>query len=140
MRENFTAITMDPYPAELDTVFAEIDQFADQQDWPDDLIFQIRLIVEELAMNVINYGNRDGTEPIELRLATKEETIVLEISDVGKPFDPLTEAPAPDLSSPLEDRPIGGLGLFLVKTLMDEVHYQWEDGRNHLRLITRIRA
>ena len=140
MRESFTAINMQPHPNELDVVFAEIDQFADQQDWPGDLIFQIRLIVEELAMNVINYGNRDGTEPIELRLATREDTIILEISDVGKPFDPLTEAPEPDLSSPLEDRPVGGLGLFLVKTLMDEVHYDWADGRNHLRLITRIRT
>ena len=140
MADSFAAISMAPYPTELDTVFEAIDQFADEQEWPSDLVFQIKLIVEELAMNVINYGNRDGTEPIELRLATKGETIILEVSDQGNPFDPLTEAPEPDLSSALEDRPVGGLGLFLVKTLMDEVHYRWEDGRNHLSLITRIRT
>ncbi len=140
MTDTFTTILMEPQPSELERVFSEVDSFAEQQEWPAGLLFQIKLIVEELAMNVINYGNRGGTEPIEIRMATREGVIVLEISDVGKPFDPLRDAPAPDLSSPLEERPIGGLGLFLVRTLMDEVHYRWEDGANHLRLITRVRA
>ena len=133
-------IKMDPEPKELDTVFADVDEFAERADWPAGLVFQVKLILEELAMNVINYGNRGGTEPIEIRLANQGETITLQISDVGRPFDPLREAPAPDLSLSLEERPIGGLGLYLVKTMVDEMHYQWEDGRNHLTLITRVLA
>lgn len=140
MEDSFTAIRMDPYPKELDSVFSEVVSFAEQQDWPEDLVFQIKLILEELAMNVIDYGNQGGTEPIEIRLATRGETIVLEISDVGRPFHPLQDAPEPDISLPLEERPIGGLGLYLVRTMVDEVHYRWEDGRNHLKLITRVRA
>ena len=140
MTDSLSTILMDPQPAELERVFGEVDTFADRQEWPDGLLFQIKLILEELAMNVINYGNRGGTEPIEIRLAAEGGVIILEISDVGKPFDPLRDAPPPDLTSPLEERPIGGLGLYLVRTLMDEVHYRWEDGANHLRLITRVRA
>ena len=140
MVETFVAIKMNPYPTELETVFAEVDRFAEQEKWPADLVFQMKLILDELAMNVINYGNRGGTEPIEIRMATKGETIVLEISDVGQPFDPLRDAPAPDLTSSLQERPIGGLGLYLIKTMVDEIHYLWEDGRNHLTLITRILA
>lgn len=140
MGDALTVIQMVPCPTELEGVFAKVDRFSEQQEWPADLVFQIKLIVEELAMNVINHGNRDGTEPIDIRLATRGHTIVLEISDSGQPFDPIREAPEPDVSLALEERPIGGLGLYLVRTLMDETHYRWEDGRNHLTLITRLRA
>lgn len=140
MTDISTAITMKPSSAELETVFAEVESFAEKANWPTGLIFQVKLILEELALNVINYGNRGGVEPIEIRLANIDDTIVVEISDVGQPFDPLHEAPSPDLSLSLEERPIGGLGLYLVKTMVDEMHYQWEDGRNHLTLITRVLA
>lgn len=140
MADISTVIKMDPDPHQLDNVFADVDQFAERAHWPAGLVFQVKLILEELAMNVINYGNRGGTEPIEIRLANQGETITLQISDVGQPFDPLREALAPDLSLSLEERPIGGLGLYLVKTMVDEMHYQWEDGRNHLTLITRVLA
>ncbi|MCQ3804805.1 MAG: ATP-binding protein [bacterium] len=135
-----TSIRMQPDAKELDTVFEEVHEFANKADLPEGLVFQLKLILEELALNVINYGNKGGTEPIEIRLAAQGETIVVEISDVGQPFDPLKDAPAPDLELSLEERPIGGLGLYLVKTMVDEMHYRWEDGRNHLTLITRVLA
>ena len=135
-----TLITMEPQAEELETVFERVRGFADDADLPEGLVFQIKLILEELALNVINYGNKGGTEPIDIRLSAQGETIVMEISDLGKPFDPLRDAPQPDLKSSLEDRPIGGLGLYLVKTMVDEMHYRWEDGRNKLTLITRVLA
>lgn len=135
-----TSIRMEPQANELDAVFDEVHDFANQANLPEGLVFQIKLILEELALNVINYGNKGGTEPIEIGLSAKGETIVLQISDVGQPFDPMKDAPAPDLTLSLEERPIGGLGLYLVKTMVDEMHYRWEDGRNHLTLITRVLA
>lgn len=135
-----TRITMEPAAGELDTVFERVHEFAGTAGLPEGLVFQIKLILEELALNVINYGNKGGTEPIDIRLTSHEETIVVEISDLGKPFDPLRDAPQPDLELSLEERPIGGLGLYLVKTMVDEMHYRWEDGRNKLTLITRVLA
>lgn len=140
MADISASIRMEPAAEELGTLFDEVHKFADEAGLPEGLVFQIKLILEELALNVINYGNEGGSEPIEIRLAARGETIVVEISDVGQPFDPLQDAPAPDLTLSLEERPIGGLGLYLVKTMVDEMHYRWEDGRNHLTLITRVLA
>ena len=66
---------------------------------------------------------------------------VIEIIDDGIPFDPLTEAPEPDLTSPIEDRPIGGLGVHFTKSLMDDVEYCRESGKNRLKIVARrVRA
>ena len=62
---------------------------------------------------------------------------MIEISDDGQPFNPLKDAPKPDLEAALEDRPIGGLGIHLVLTMMDEMHYRRENERNHLTLVKR---
>ena len=61
--------------------------------------------------------------------------MTIEMVDDGKPFDPLTEAPVPDVNAPMDERPIGGLGVFLVRKLMDELTYRREEGRNHLTLV-----
>ena len=65
------------------------------------------------------------------------EELVLEISDDGKPFDP-TQAPPPKLNAALEERRIGGLGVYLVRTMMDEIAYRRSDGRNHLVMRKRL--
>ncbi|HEX4193960.1 MAG TPA: ATP-binding protein, partial [Stellaceae bacterium] len=65
------------------------------------------------------------------------EMIVTELSDDGRAFDPLN-APPPDLDSAIEDRRIGGLGVHLVKTMMDDVTYAYRDGRNHVTLRKKI--
>ena len=131
------SITMQPDAEDLENVFAAVEEFAEQAEWPMDLVFQVKLILEEMALNVINYGGVEGDEPIDIMLKTENDTVTIEIKDVGQPFDPIKEAPTPDLSLELEDRPIGGLGLYLVRSMVDEMHYQWRDGRNHLTLITR---
>ena len=130
-------IRMNPDTAALETVFAEVEGFAMEAEWPADAVFQVKLILEELVVNAINYGAPGGTTPIDIKLQSDGETITIEIKDVGQPFDPLRDAPSPDLSLGLEERPIGGLGLYLVRTMVDEMHYRWEGGFNHLTLITR---
>ena len=124
-----TSITMDPDAEELGTVFAAVERFGERAQWSTSLIFQVKLILEEMALNVINYGSAAGLQPIDINLTSADETITIEITDHGQPFDPVEDAPSPDISSPLEDRPIGGSGLFLVRTMVDEMHYRWEDGQ-----------
>lgn len=131
------SITMQPDAEDLKNVFEAVEDFAERAQWPMNLVFQVKLILEEMALNVINYGGVEGHEPIDITLKTKDDTVTIEIKDVGQPFDPIKDAPSPDLSLGLEDRPIGGLGLYLVRSMVDEMHYERLGGHNHLTLITR---
>ena len=63
--------------------------------------------------------------------------MTIEISDRGAPFDPLTEAPSPNTDAAVSDRQIGGLGIHLVRAMVDEASYRRHEGRNYLTLVTR---
>lgn len=97
---------------------------------------RINLILEEALVNVVEYAYPAGTAG-EIRLATrfdeKSGCLEFEISDSGAPFDP-TAAATPDLDADAECRPIGGLGIHLVRTLADRVTYRRSDGRNILTI------
>lgn len=123
---------------ELTRVAAAVSEFARAQEWPPEMEFQINLVLEELGLNIINHGHADpeGRE-IEIEIASEAESVTVEIADDGRPFDPMTEAPAPDTESDLADRPVGGLGVHLVRTMMDEARYRREGERNRLTLVKR---
>ena len=122
---------------ELADLVAAIEALGEEDGWPGDLTFRISLVVDELAQNVVDYAYNDTPGDVEVTVTSRDETIVVEITDEGKPFDPLTDAPAPDLTSPIESRPIGGLGVHFTRTLMDDVEYRRESGQNRLRIVTR---
>jgi anti-sigma regulatory factor (Ser/Thr protein kinase) len=85
---------------------------------------------DELLSNIVKYGHKDDARhEISVRLELLESSLVAEISDDGEPFDPFT-APAPQLTGGINERPIGGLGIYFVRKLMDEVSYARRDGRN----------
>ena len=89
----------------------------------DDTKYALRLAVEEVCMNLIDYGYRgQATGPIEIAAHDAHDRVTLVIQDRSPPFDP-RNAPPPDLTSDVEHRQIGGLGWHLVKQLMDEVGY-----------------
>ncbi|MYE11019.1 MAG: ATP-binding protein [Gammaproteobacteria bacterium] len=116
----------------------EIEAFCNAQAWPADVVFQIGLVVEELGINVVNYAYEDGAEhEFSISVTSDDGSLTLEIVDGGQAFDPLEDAPEPDLDASLEDRPIGGLGVYLVRTIMDELSYRREDGHNRLTAIKR---
>jgi anti-sigma regulatory factor (Ser/Thr protein kinase) len=109
-----------------------VGDFAESMSWPDDSIFKVKLVLEEILMNVISYGGDGAHKPsISMHLSQKGDLVSMEIADDGIPYDPLT-APPPDLESDLDHRPVGGLGVFLIRELMDSVAYRHENGRNHL--------
>jgi len=120
---------------QLERITAAVEDFAERDHWPPDLTFKVNLVLDELSVNVVNYGGE--ASEIEVSLVSDSDRVRVEISDDGHPFDPLTDAPAPDLTSPIESRPIGGLGVHFTRTLMDDVEYRRESGQNRLRIVTR---
>ena len=113
---------------------SSIEEFGHQENWPDDLIFKLHLILEELGLNAMTYG---GASSVRIVISVEAESVTIEISDDGGAFDPLHDAPEADVNAALDDRAIGGLGIHLVRTLTNDLSYRREGGRNHLTLVTR---
>jgi anti-sigma regulatory factor (Ser/Thr protein kinase) len=98
--------------------------FLDECGAPGEASFLADLVVEELVSNTIKYGCEAGaTCAIHVGLIYEDGLLTIEVRDEGRPFDPL-EADAPDFSLPAEERPIGGLGIHLVRQMTDELRYE----------------
>ncbi|HET7295092.1 MAG TPA: ATP-binding protein [Vicinamibacteria bacterium] len=94
--------------------------------------------LDEIVSNVVKYGYGGGSEsPIIIEVFVRPGRLEVEVIDEGEPFNPL-ERDAPDTAQALDDRPIGGLGIHIVKELMDDVSYRRQDGRNHLSFAKRL--
>ena len=111
-----------------------IDQVCEEFALDSNLCFQLNLVLEEAVVNVIQYAFPEGGEHTFTLDADKEaDTVTFVLKDDGKPFNPLEQGPAVDISLDAEKRQIGGLGIFLVQQMMDEVEYQrTPDGKNVL--------
>ena len=98
-------------------------------------IKQCKLCAEEIFMNVSSYAYHPGNGPVMVTIRSDEDDevnkLVMTFSDNGKPFDPL-KVEAPDVDASLDERGVGGLGIFLVVTTMDDVSYEYKDGQNIL--------
>jgi len=100
---------------------------------------QLRLAVEEAVVNVIDYAYPAGQEgDIEIQIMSDGKTLKTIIIDSGVAFDPTAKEKA-DTSLSIEDRQIGGLGILLVRELMDTINYERENGKNILTLIKNIK-
>ena len=103
-----------------------------------DVVFNVNLVLEEAIVNVINYAYpKEKHESIYLSAQLHEGSIVFVLTDTGMQFDP-TKAPEADITLSLEDRPIGGLGIFLIRQIMNEVSYERIDGKNVLTLSKKL--
>ena len=126
---------------ELPRIYTAVEEFAREEGWPSRLEFQIKLVIEEAVTNVVNHGygqdEQEGSHDIKIELTSDADKIGIEIVDDARPYDPLTETPAPDTDSDLPDRAVGGLGVYLVRTLMDEASYRREGDFNRLTLTKR---
>ena len=124
-------------PDSLERIVAVVEEIGEQESWPPEVIFRVNLVLEELGLNIITHGHDDEFHEIEFTVISEPDAITIEISDDGRPFDPLNDVPDPDVNAAIEDRPVGGLGVYLVRTMMDELSYQRIEGRNHLTLVSR---
>ncbi len=122
---------------ELRRVAVAAEDLGQQEKWPPGLVHQVDLAIEEFGNNIVRHGLDGDPGEIEITLTSTADAITIEITDDGRPFNPLKDAPQPDLEAALEDRPVGGLGIHLVLTMMDEMYYRREQHRNHLTLIKR---
>jgi serine/threonine-protein kinase RsbW len=113
-----------------------IEAFARAHDIPERIAFALDLVMDEVISNIINHGfaPEQSERWIQCRAAAGPTRIAIVFTDNGRPFDPLTEAPEANLTSAIEDRTIGGLGVHLVKTLADETQYSEQNGENTLEL------
>ncbi len=120
---------------ELDRIVASVEEIASQDGWSEDLLFKINLVLEEVGMNIIDYAFDGGNHEFDIVVTSDAQSVTIEAIDSGRPYDPLTETPPPNLDAPIECRPVGGLGVHLVRTLMDRSDYRRADGRNRLTLV-----
>jgi len=112
--------------------------FGLESDWPEDFFLHIELILEELLVNIMDYAYPDRSPgDIHLTLETHPDRVLIKLQDDGVRFDPFGHV-SPVLALPLADRPIGGLGIHLVRCLTEFQSYQYLDGLNQVELSKRL--
>lgn len=124
-------------PKALERAQAEIETFYAAHKIPAELLQNVRLVLDEVLSNIMRYGYGDKPGDIEMLAAVSTDRIRLVVRDRARPFNPL-EQPEPDFRTPADDRPVGGLGVYLVRQLMDRVEYVYEGGENRLVMERRI--
>lgn len=110
------------------------------QDWlrqrglPPNVCYLVNLVIEELVTNCIKHAYDDASRHmIEFVLSIAEQTLTIIAVDDGREFDP-SRIPSPDISQPLSQRPIGGLGIHLLREMTDSMSYERRNGKNRLTL------
>lgn len=124
--------------AELERLNDAIESFGETNHWSPKSLFQVKLTLEEVVTNTLSYGfNGQQGQRILLRLIQEDQHLTIEVADNGVAFDPL-QKPPPDLGASLEDREVGGLGVYLVRQMMDSVTYRRNGEWNQLRMTKSI--
>lgn len=123
----------------LQLIAGEVEGLGEREAWPDSLVFKVNLVLEEVGINILSYGGEIGGSwpEFEIVITSDNDSLTIEVSDEGRPFDPFNDAPKPSIDAEIEDRPIGGLGIFLVQTMMDDTSYQHSEGKNRLTMVTK---
>jgi len=128
-------LCVEPRVSEIPRLIDWVEASCGAEGIADNIAFRVALALEEAVTNVIAHAFAEMPPPhiITVRLDITPRMLVAEISDNGRPFDP-TAAPAPDLSLPIEQRSAGGLGIHLIRSMMDRVRYRRRGDKNLLRL------
>ncbi len=112
-----------------------VHRFIEKLDLSQRTTFNLTLIMDEVLSNIVNYGFNDGEEhAIQIRISSQPGEIHLKFVDDGIDFNPL-QMPEPNLDLPIEQRPAGGLGIFIVKRLSQTMIYDRRNNANHLKVI-----
>jgi anti-sigma regulatory factor (Ser/Thr protein kinase) len=122
--------------SQLEKVFAFVDQHCSRREIPDSIRYKVLLIAEELTMNAMSHGYRGRLDGwIAISLYRDSDGIEVRFEDEAPPFDPLHEGPEPRVDAGVAERPIGGLGIHLVKALSRMVKYERLGERNVVRVV-----
>ena len=112
---------------------AFVENILEENDCPLKAQTQINVAFEEIFVNIAHYAYPDGEGKAKLEVDACPEFVEITFIDSGIPYDPLAKAD-PDITLSAEERQIGGLGIFMTKKLMDEIHYKYEDNCNILTM------
>lgn len=120
-------------PQMLTTIMEEISQHVKDDKWRN----RLKVCSEEILINIIDYSGSDKVY-VTCEFIDAGKTLRLEFVDEGTPYNPLEEKSDVDIDADIDERRIGGLGVFLYTTMMDEMKYRYEDGKNHLIAIKKF--
>ena len=115
-------------------VAGEVQRFCTENSLPKAVSFKVRLVLEELVLNLIDHAVGSATNRIDVRLELEPGRAVLVLEDDGAPFDPRS-APPFDKTKPLEERGPRGMGLHVVRSMAESIDYDRLDSRNRLRVV-----
>ncbi|MDR1838448.1 MAG: SpoIIE family protein phosphatase [Treponema sp.] len=121
-------LRLEAKPENLRAVIGFVNKEIEKCGYPEDILHQIDIAVEEIFMNIANYAYSPKNGEAAIFISTTEKTVI-RFEDTGKPYNPL-EHTGPDLEKPPVSREIGGLGILLVKKIMDTVEYSRQNGKN----------
>ena len=134
MKNPEVKITVKNRIEDLLRVNSVFESFATQHEIGGRLRYHLLVSIEEILTNIIKYGfDEEGVHPIHITFRHINEKVEMEFEDRGREFNPL-EIAEPDLDTPIENRQLGGLGIHLVRQMMDETKYRREGDRNILML------
>lgn len=120
--------------AEINKLAIFVEELGEELNLAPDLVFNLNLVLEEAVSNVILYAYpKEEHQEIVLTAKMTDKNLIFVLTDSGKEFDP-TQAPDADVTLSAEERQIGGLGIFLIRQIMNEVEYQRIEGKNVLTL------
>lgn len=140
MSANTLTVTCRNRLEEIRGVIERIDAFGASHGLPPDDLFRLALALDEVVTNVISYGYDDADEHrIEIRVDVDGHAVEVRVEDDGRAYNPL-DASKPNLSADIDERPVGGLGVHIVRTVMDELEYRREGERNILIMRKRTRG
>ena len=123
---------------QIDTVRKFFDDYSKENKLTEKTVHDIQMALDELLTKIVNYGYEDTDEhQIDIHFGVNDDAVKVEIVDDSKPYN-ILEKDNPDISLSMEDKPIGGLGIFLIKKLMSNVDYYTEEGKNHLVMIKEL--
>ena len=118
--------------SEIERLSLIIEDFVESRDLPVKMAFEFNVALDEILTNIISYGYEDAEQHlINIRGKLADGFLTIEVEDDGREFDPL-KSENPDLDSGIHERPIGGLGIHLVKKLTDQLEYHRQDAKNLL--------
>jgi anti-sigma regulatory factor (Ser/Thr protein kinase) len=127
-------------PSEVARLQDQLESLAGQLRLPPKTLHEVQLAVEEHLTNILKYAFEDQDEHrIRVRALPEATELRIEVEDDGRPFDPLKHPP-PDLSQPLDARPVGGLGIHMMRKCMDRIEYRRADEKNILVMIKQIKV
>ena len=120
-------------PQMLSLITDEIKKSFHDDKW----VNRLKVCAEEILVNIVDYSKSEKVY-ITCELVNNNKSMRFEFVDAGTPYNPLEEKPDVDIDAEIDERRIGGLGIFLYTTIMDKMEYRYEDGQNHLIAIKNL--